>query len=231
MNNFCNKTFISYNGGSAGDLFTKSCNGISLEDLPDNFVPNNSSIKKYEKGILDQTVTLESLLKDKQERYISTHLSDYLLDLGANIINIVIESPEVQEQVICRQMFFQRLSIEVDYNQTVFSIIQKWCSNGKYQMAANYWFENARKLWLASMNKRLRLSTHTLNFDKIFASSWTDSLVDQGWKHNVSILNKNHKLWLTQNGNFAREDTIESMAKKLMTMPWNQQTGTITYYS
>jgi hypothetical protein len=60
-----NFKFISYSGGSAGDLFTVSCNGHRLDLNSNNqTVPNanGQSIKPYEPDLLAGKIDLPSLL-------------------------------------------------------------------------------------------------------------------------------------------------------------------------
>jgi hypothetical protein len=227
--NFNNKIFVSYNGGSAGDLFVCSCNGIYIDQQPNIFVINHSSLKPYENDIKQNNISIDLAIAKTNQTYVSTHLNQILIDQNYKVISIVIENPSVQEKIIQRQMFIQTLSIMVNPDHHWFRCVRNWCLTDKYQIAAQYWFEQARIHWLDDMTFRLQQKIQKLNFDKLFTSEWANSLLDQGWTHNFDTLQKNHNVWLEKNYNFSKDMAINSIAQKLKKMNWDQQSGVIKY--
>jgi hypothetical protein len=227
--NFNDKIFVSYSGGTAGDLFVSSCNGIDIGQLPNNYVTNQSSLKPYEADIIQNQISISSAVSKIKQTYISTHLNQSLINHHCEVIGIIVQDSDVQEKVIQRQMYFQTLSIAVNPGHHWFRFVRDWCLKNKHQTAAQYWFEQARLHWLNDMKIRLEQPIQKLNFDKLFTSEWTDSLINQGWKHNVDVLRKNHKIWLEKNYNFSKDLTINSIKQKLEKMDWAQTSGVIKY--
>jgi hypothetical protein len=232
IQNFNKKVFVSYNGGSGGDLFVTSCNGMQIDLRKNKSVRNkNSTIKSYEQDLINGTVTLESCINDIDHTYISTHLFvPPLINSGHDMVNIVIKDLHVQEKIYNRKMEMQILRIDVNVDHYWFKLVRDWCLLEKYNTAAKYWYELAKKNWRDSMQVRISENQiPQLNFDKLFTSDWSSSLSMQGWNHNIAIANKNHEIWLGVNLNFSKESTIFSMENKLKTMDWTQKSGTIQY--
>lgn len=225
------KTIISYNGGSAGDLFTLSCNGKPLLGLTKSRVVQPSTLKDYEalvqKGLpadLD-----EELLKIPYQ-FTNTHLLDEVVDKGFDVYNVVITDPEIQLYTIYRQMQIQKLRIIVNTEHIWFNIVKNYCLEKNYKAAAEYWFEQAKKIWLDRMEYRIKFDKcKQLNFNKLYTTDFVDDLISQGWTHNVSILAPNHRKWLTENKKFSYQKTIDMMSLKLSLMDWNQQEGWIEF--
>jgi len=232
MKNSKSKIFVSYNGGTAGDLFTTSCNGVQIDLTDATFVKNkNATLKPYESRITNGEIDLDLVVNDIKEKFISTHLFEFLLDVGYdNFINVVVKDQLIQETLVQRQMSLQNLNIKIDPDSTWFRLIQTWCLSGKFDQAAQYWFEQSKKIWYRSMEARIK-NQHgkQLSFDKLLSTQWTDSLQSQGWEHNIDILRKNHKIWLEKNMYFSKEVAISSMQDKLKKMNWNQSSGIIQF--
>lgn len=225
------KSIISYNGGSAGDLFTLSMNGEYLKSLSLSRVIQPATLKVYEglvqKGLL---ASLEEELNKVKYQFVNTHLLDEVTDKGFDVYNIVITDPEVQLYTIYRQMQIQRLRIIVNTEHIWFNTVKNYCLNNEHTKAAMYWFENAKKIWLDRMNYRLEYNkAKKLNFNKLYTNGFVDDLASQAWGHNLSILAENHKKWLVENNQYSFEKTITVMASKLKTMDWNQTEGWIEY--
>ena len=225
------KSIISYNGGSAGDMFTLSCNGKPLLGLTNSRVVQPSTLKNYEalvqKGI---PAILDEELTNVNYQYVSTHLLDEVIDKGFDVYNIIITDPEVQLYTIYRQLHLQKLRIIVNHEHIWFNTVKNFCLNKEYEAAAIYWFENAKKLWLDRMEYRINFNkTRQLNFNKLFTSNFVDDLINQGWTHNLSMLAPNHNKWLRENGKFSYQKTIDMMRLKLSTMNWNQSEGWIEF--
>jgi hypothetical protein len=225
------KTIISYNGGSAGDMFTLSCNGKPLLGLTNLRVVQSSTLKDYEllvqKGI---PANLDEELLKTPYQFVNTHLLDEVIGKGFDVYNIVMDDPEIQLYTIYRQMQIQKLRIIVNHDHIWFNTVKNFCLNKEYESAAIYWFANAKKIWLDRMEYRINFTkTKQLNFNKLFTSNFVDDLISQGWTHNLSMLVPNHNKWLREIGKFSYQKTIDMMRLKLSTMNWNQSEGWIEF--
>lgn len=223
------KTIISYNGGSAGDLFTLSCNGRPLLGLTHARVVQPSTLKDYEllvqKGL---PANLDEELLKIPYQFVSTHLLDEVAD--QDVYNIVIDDPEVQLYTIYRQMQIQKLRIKVNHEHIWFNTVKNYCLEKNYTSAAEYWFENAKKLWLDRMEYRINFDkVKKLNFNKLFTNEFVSDIQSQGWEHGLNMLTPNHNKWLRENGSFSYEKTIDIMRLKMSTMDWNQSEGWIEF--
>jgi len=225
-----NFKFIGYNGGTAGDLFTISCNGHRLNPTVRNqTIPNanGQSIKPYEEDIVTGKINLESILSTKTSEYVSTHLTSMPEKYQNFLINVVVDDPAVQEIAILRQMQFQQLRILVDPLQHWFLVVSSLCKRKKFKDAADYWLHRAREVWLKKMSERINSDHQSINFNQIFVNTAGDSLEKQGWTHNIDIFNYNHQIWIDQNREFSKEKTIQSMIIKLQSMQWHKESGVI----
>lgn len=225
------KSIISYNGGSAGDLFTLSCNGETLHSLSKLRVVQLATLKDYE-GLIQKGLPadLDEELSKVSYQYVNTHLLDEIVDKGFNVYNIIIDDPEIQLWTIYRQMQIQKLRIEVNNDHIWFSTVKNYCLNNDYTSAAIYWLVNARSIWLDRMKYRIGFNkSKHLNFNKLYTIDFVDDLVSQGWTHNIDLLKNNHMKWLTENSIFSYQITVNAMASKLATMNWRQLDGWIEY--
>jgi len=227
-----NFKFISYNGGSAGDLFTVSCNGHRLNPNSNNqIIPNanGQSIKTYEPDLLAGKIDLPSVLAAFSPGYISTHQISLIERYQGQLVNIVIDDPDVQDITIFRQMQLQTLRISVDHTQHWFLLVKSLCKKGKFEEAADCWFRLARDLWKKQMADRIKSAYPSVNFNQLFTDSASKSIEQQGWTHNIEIFDHNHQIWFQNNQNFSKTKTIQSMAHKLAAMPWDQESGVVSY--
>jgi len=221
-----NLKFVSYLGGSGGDWFSKSLNGYEVS-LKGQTQENTDSLKPYELQIKNGSVDFLKIIETFKNEYISTHLFDYLLDRRCSIISIVVDDQNTQNKIILRQMSLQRLNIKVDHQQTFFKIVKNLCQNQKFEQAADIWFNMAKKLWLDQMAQRIDASTDRLNFNHLFDKKFAKSIRQQGWTHNIELIEKNHSIWLEKNHSFSINHTLEKMVVKLKTMNWSQNSGII----
>jgi hypothetical protein len=223
-----NFKFVSYQGGSAGDLFTASANGYRI-DSTKPLVHTSDSLKPYEKMLETGLAGIDDILTKFNNQYISTHLV-HLLVKKHFVINVIIQQPNVQDLIVLRQMELQRLAIDVKPDQTFFKIIKNFCVKEHYAKAAEIWFLNSKNIWQQQMQHRFTVNAAvTLDFGQLFESSFVDSLVEQGWIHNTDLLRENHKVWLEKNQNFSFEKTVSTMADQLAAMNWHQKSGTIMF--
>jgi len=225
------KSIISYNGGSAGDLFTLSCNGNPLLGLKNAKVSQPATLKNYEALIQkDIPASLDTELLNIVHPFVNTHLLDEVVDKGFDVYNVVITDPEIQLYTIYRQMQIQKLRILINTDHIWFNTVREFCLKKEFILAAEYWFANAKKIWLDRMEYRIKFDKcKQLNFNKLYTTDFVDDLKNQGWTHNISLLASNHKEWLKVNKDFSYQKTIDIMSYKLSTMNWHQIEGWIEF--
>jgi hypothetical protein len=223
-------TLISFQGGSAGDLFTASLNGITLDFHNQKTAKNPSLTIKNDP--VRSAADIQRLIENRKFDYISTH--DFDLLLGSNLpwINVVVADPETQNYCILRQMYLQILHIQVDQSSNWYLVVKNLCERNKHRSAAAYWLEQARRLWSSKMQQRIQhqhQATKTVCFDRLFAKDFTHSISQQGI--DCETLSHNHAAWLEKNSthNWNQNATIESMTNKLSQMNWQQTTGWVRY--
>lgn len=213
-------TFISYLGGSAGDMFTASANGILLDENSFGHLQTNQhavqdipySIKQHERDIISGSVALEQLIQPLPWPYISTHLYSELPD---NKINVVVSDTTTFDQIVYRQMQLQALQL-ANHSGTFYTIIDLLITKGQYSKAAVVWFDFAQKHAREKMQQRLRDTNSKLDFSKLFSQDFVESVQSQGWNMHLDILHKNHSNWLARQPEFSKELAILSMEKKLI---------------
>jgi hypothetical protein len=225
------KTIISYNGGSAGDLFTLSCNGKPLLGLHNSRVVQPATLKDYELLVQKGSPTdLDEELNNIPYQFVNTHLLDEVVDKGFEVYNIVITDPAIQLYTIHRQMQIQKLRIIVDNDHIWFNEVKSLCLNENYNAAATYWFDRAKQIWLDRMEYRIKFDKcKQLNFNKLYTNDFITDIESQGWSQGLHMLAPNHRKWLNENGKFSHQKTIDMMALKLSTMNWNQSEGWIEF--
>jgi len=131
---------------------------------------------------------------------------------------------------IYRQMQIQKLRIIVNHEHIWFNTVKNYCLENNYNAAAEYWFENAKKIWLDRMEYRIKFDkAKKLNFNKLFTNEFVSDIQHQGWEHSLNLLMPNHKKWLTENNKFSYQRTIDVMSMKLSTMDWGQKEGWIEF--
>lgn len=225
-----NKTIITYQGGSAGDMFTKSCNGDTITNMSTAFVKQEATLKTYEQKVKEGgVVDLDNELSQLNYQYVSTHLFEEVINKGFNVVSIVVTDPDVQMTVIYRQLQVQKLRMKIDEHDEWYINTRNFCLSGDYNAAANYWFENNKGYWLRRMKTRLGTMMPHLNFNRLFENDFVNSLQLQGWEHNLDILSENHKHWITKNSDFSLEKTIAALTRKLSMMDWTLKSGWVMY--
>lgn len=224
------KTIISYNGGSAGDLFVLSCNNELLNQMRYCRVVQPATLKTYEHKIrMGEPANLDFELSQLPHDFVNTHLLDEVVDRGYTVYNVVINNPEIQLKTIYRQMQIQKLSIKI-HTDIWYTTIRDYSLSNDFISAAEHWFIKAKELWLERMNYRLSFDKAIkLSFDSLYSTDFVDDLVSQGWNHNIQLLRDNHVKWLEENSNFSYEKTINIMAEKLSTMDWTKREGWVEY--
>ena len=226
-------TFVSYNGGSAGDLFVTSCNGTKLNKISGISVPTEYSLKKFERKIQDKEMSVEDAVQQlptPPNGFVSTHLFEPIINGNWKMINVVVTDPQVQEQIVTRQMKLQKLAIKVAPGESWFDIAKTLCVNEKFEKAASYWFEQSKRVWMQTMNNRVA-NTYgkNINFNFLFKENFVSNLQQQGWTTNIDVLAENHRRWIKKNSEFSKEETLTAIAKKLSTMDWTAESGYIDF--
>lgn len=224
------KTIISYNGGSAGDLFVLSCNNLPLTGLRNCRVVQDATLKDYElRTKMGEQLSLGEFLSELPYNFVNTHLLDEIIDMGFDVYNVVMTDSIIQLKTIYRQMQIQKLRIKVGTDEW-FTTIKNHSLSGNFIAAAEHWFQKAEYLWIERMQYRLNFEkAKKINFDFLYTEGFVDSLKFQGWTHNLDLLKSNHERWLVENQDFTYEKTINIMADKLSTMNWNQTDGWVEY--
>lgn len=226
-----NKTIISYQGGSAGDMFTLSCNGYYIRKMNRIHIPQKASLKTVEQKIKEgKIINLEEEIKNFQFNFVNTHLLQEIIDKGCKVLSIVITDPKVQLVAIYRQLQIQKLRMKVNFQDEWFINTRNYCINKKFVDAAEYWFENNKNYWLIKMQERINENrVKQINFNSLFTTEFTKSLNYQGWSLNTEILNHNHRIWLKENNFFSKENTLKSLQTKLSLMNWHTNDGWVIY--
>jgi len=224
---------ISYLGGCGGDLVTSSFNGIDLRFETAVNVHADCTIKRQEyTSVLDALADLEN----KPYRYVSTHQFDLFLNSRVNLVSAEITDDQVKNLCVLRQMYLQDLKIAVDESSHWYCVVKNLCLSHKYEKAAAYWFEQSRRLWWTRMEHRLANRSQiyrSLDFNQLFEEKFTEALKKSGLEFDSNILKTNHLRWLEKNApqRWNMDSTVESMAKKLMTMDWTKTSGFIEYHA
>lgn len=226
-----NKFLISYLGGSGGDFFCNSCNGIYIKNI-NLAVKNKITLKKIENK--KNKFKILSTLNKTNYQFINTHLFQEILNNNIPVISLIFRKNNVMEKIILRQMQIQHLTIKINKEEYILNLIRKLCFNKEYNKAAKLYFEFSKNLWLEKHQSRVLHKNKifkTLYFDELFSNNFCESLKNQQWNVNLEILKINHIHWLKKNNihNFTYNNTIDSMSYKFSQMPWNVEEGYIKY--
>lgn len=224
------KTLICYNGGSAGDFYAASLNGIDITDGNSNRVNGRQlgfSIKHLQPQDRDQW---HRVLSSVEWPFVTTHHDlTVFVDIPVNWMEIIFTDFTVMELCVLRQMTLQHLSIQVDAQSDWYRVVKSLCDKSKFETAAKFWLHRSRNLWLEQMQRRLAVAgSIKVNFDHLF----DDDFVTTVWNGaRPDILAANHRHWLSRNQprRWNSVDTISSMAAKLAVMPWHHTQGIIKY--
>lgn len=215
-----NKTLVTYLGGSAGDFFAASVNGISIDLQGKQHLGGTNveySLKKFEPAIENGTLDLPSLIDSIPWSMISTHLYEPLRGIAYPVISLIVDDDTTIKTIILRQMQFQKLKLSKD-SGTFSSLIYKLVQDNKWEKAAELWISMADRIWRQNMLTRINeplLSACVLNFNRLFHEDFIDDLERQGWDRSIDLLRTNHRIWLANNLDFSTEKTLHSMIDKL----------------
>lgn len=229
-----NKFLISYLGGSGGDFFCSSCNGIIQNNNMEKIsMDNKSSLKSLEQRGMD-FVTITKVINGMNYKFINTHLFEEFLNSKIPLVSLIFRQDKIKEKIILRQMQLQKLKLKVAPNENVFNTLKSLCIKNKYDKAAKFYFEFSKRSWIHKHERRIFYKNKTyknLYFDEIFSHGFCFSLMKQGWNVNLQILKRNHIKWLKKNSkeSFSYDRTIDCMAYKFSQMPWHKEQGWIEY--
>lgn len=226
-------TVITYQGGSAGDMFAAGLNGVAIDFQDREHVQQPPwSLKLKEAKIISGKMDLGSAIRDSCFDFVTTHLFEPLQSLNFHVISIIILDPEATKLTILRQMKFQRLNIEVKPEETAYRLIKSAADRQNWQKAARCWFAMAWNKWHQDQRRRIDNPLHwsrTLNFDRLYEDDFVDSLSNQKFYTNLDLIKHNHSAWLSKNLNHSLENTLSSMVQKLQKMDWTKQQGLVMY--
>jgi hypothetical protein len=223
------KFLISYLGGSGGDFFCNSCNGVYKKHYKIS-IDNKATLKKIEDK--KNKFQIISTIKRFNHKFITTHLFEEVLYCAVPVISIIFKKNEIKEKVILRQMQLKRLRLKVANNEDIFNLIKKLCINNNYNKAAKLYFEFNKDLWLKKHQTKVDNKYKTfknLYFDELFSSNFCDSIKKQQWNVNLKVLKTNHINWLKNNNNFTYTNTIDNMSYKFSQMSWHKDNGYVEY--
>jgi hypothetical protein len=226
------QTFISYQGGSAGDLITASLNSIKLNcNQVARIQSTDFSLKNKNANTLENIQKVSSTILWP---YISTHEVRLFLDSDLSWISLEVTDLDIIYVCIFRQMQLQRLRIKVEESSTWFQTVKSLCRAKKYQAAAQYWFTQSQNIWMNDMEYRIRNrqhATHCINLNELFNKKFAQQLQAQLPTMDISMLKVNHELWLEKNhpGIWSKQLTIDAMTNKLQQMDWTTLSGFIEY--
>jgi hypothetical protein len=226
------KVLISYLGGSAGALIGSMCNGVTPEFSNKIYVNDNDWSTKPHEPIGNVNI-LQKIIDAINYKFIVTHEYDIIASNAIPLISLEIDDAQLQEIIILRQMFLQRLKIQVDSGHW-FEIVKKLCLANKHNTAAKFWFAQAQQHWLTEMNRRIGITTpfvQKININHLFENTFVYTLQAQNLTINIPHSIQLHNAWLEKNQKSAwtYERTINSMTNKLQKMDWNQLSGQIIY--
>jgi len=226
-------TVITYQGGSAGDMFAAGLNGFEIEFLDSAYVKRPPwSLKYREKQIIGGQADLATILNEPNFDYLTTHLFEPLVYLRVSVISIVLRDPRSIELTILRQMKLQNLTIEVNPKETAYRLIKKAVDRQHWERAAQCWFVMSRNRWHQDHQHRIHnplQGSFILNFDRLYHDDFVDSLRSQGFMINLDLIAHNHRSWLQKNLDHDYNSTISSMVQKLQNIDWTQNQESIIY--
>lgn len=215
-----NKTLVTYLGGSAGDLFTASINGIHLDLQGAQHLGGASveySLKKFESAIESGTRDLLTTIIEIPWSAISTHLYEPLKSIACPVVSLIVNDDDTITKIILRQMQFQKLIIPND-NGTFSSLFYKLVANERWEKASELWLAMADRLWRQRMSSRIACplpGSRILNFNRLFYEDFVDDLERQGWTDSIDLIKANHQRWLSNNIDFSTEKTLLSIRDKI----------------
>lgn len=227
---------MTYLGGSAGDLFAASANGIAT-DLQNNQHLGGAnvsfSMKKWEQDIVSQKTSLHKVLSTISWPVVSTHLYEPLNDVDLPVISLVVTDSKTVETVVLRQMQFQTLSVRRN-SGNFYDLLIDLVKKSRWTDAADLWLTMASNKWRRDMKHRLDNiipGSRVFYFDKLFQKDFVDDVVSQGWTDWGAFLRFNHDNWLPRNQGFSKDKTLESMSQKIKSMSWFDQKEFVSYES
>lgn len=219
MQNIQNKTFVTYPGGSGGDLFTAACNGITVTADQMYHTKHGISyfrvppytIKKSDKLVESGVMTLADAVGDRDYKYLSTHLIQELK--SHNVIRIVISDSEYMKQVIYRQQMLQRHEFRGD--DMMVQILKKMCNDHNYTKAAKTFLHFAIRSAQQLNETRMSFSYDdalTLDFSGIFTQGFLPTGMSE--QHH-ELFRQNHDFWMQYQTEVTESEVIARLEKSI----------------
>lgn len=224
------KTYVSYQGGSGGDMLCASLNHIDITLSQPGYVINHAFTIKQHEPFADAT-DLQQRAEAVPYDYVSTHEFGLLDTAKVPMINVTIQDPDIAKVMILRQMSLQHLRILADDASHWFQITRGLCQAGRYRSAAQYWLALARQLWHDQMALRLEHTAGQFCADRIFDPGFARISARSLPALDTDLFRENHRRWLAKNhrDRWTEHQTLHSMEHKLSHMDWTQTTGMVQY--
>jgi len=213
------KIFVTYPGGSGGDLLTATCNGITVTADQLHHTAHGISyfqvppftLKKSDDFIRAGTVTLADVADAMPYQYVSTHLIQELT--VCDVIRVVITDPEVMQQLIYRQ---QMLQVHVfRHHDPLTEVLKKLCAQHKYQQAAETFLYFASKH--AHQINQLRSQwvferATTMDFSDIMCPGFVPAQLSAQF---VPLWCANHEFWLGHQRSVTRSEVLHRLTESV----------------
>lgn len=224
------KIYVSYQGGSGGDMLCASLNHIDIMMRRPGYVINHAFTIKQHEPFAD-VEDLEHQANAVKHDYVSTHEFQLLVKAKVPMINITVQDPDVAEVMIRRQMSLQYLRIQADDASHWFQITRGLCQAGRHRSAAQCWLALARQLWHDQMALRLSHTGPNFSVDRIFDPAFAEISAASMPVLDTDLFRDNHRRWLEKNhrDQWTEHHALESMEHKLKCMDWTQTTGMVRY--
>lgn len=211
------KTFITYPGGSGGDLLGATCNGIELNY--DSFYHTEHgigylrvppyTIKKSDRFVQRGLIELTDVADAVPYQYLTTHLIDELVDYP--VYNVVIDNPDSVLDIVYRRLILQIHYIDNDGNALV-KLLTKLCSEKKYQQAADvflhFYTRETQELNQKRQTTPYKHAVH-LDFSDVFQPGFVPANLAEQHRE---LFRYNHNVWMQ----VQRPVTLTELKQRLM---------------
>jgi hypothetical protein len=214
------KVFITYPGGSGGDLLGATCNGIEL--TYDSFYHTEQgigylrvppyTIKKSDRFVQRGTVELEDVAAAVPYQYLTTHLIDELAHQP--VYNVVIDNPDRLQDIVYRQLILQVHNFRNDGTNLI-KILKKLCAAGELVRAAEVFIHLCMKTAVTNNNHRQNFvfqQAQTLDFSDVFLPGFMPNLVIPEQRE---LFRHNHDVWMQYQRHINRDMLIQRLKKSI----------------
>ena len=219
MNNLHGRTFVTYPGGSGGDLLTATFNGITC--TPDDLYHTEHgisyfrvppfTIKKSDKFIRAGLVTLADVVSAMPYSYLSTHLISEIKSQA--VIKLVVSDSKSMDAVIYRQQMLQVHDFR--HGETLVELLKNLCDKQKYQQAAELFLHFALK-----HGHQVNQARSEFQFDQALTLDLSDIMSPGFIPENFpaqfrDLFVINHKFWLQYQKHVSESELIARLQKSI----------------